>query len=233
MSAALNGRADTSAQSAGTVPDLSLSSLTSAFSTPGRALRVPSASSHTTATSSAPISTPSPPNVPSLSRKRGDEATPAAKRLGLSSHDEEGEDAEGDVLDTPGREKKWEDAAATPGRMKRTRSAGSKGGVNLTLRDQEKVSATGPYSVPQAVSLVIHLSVPQTYGSRYGLLRRSSTISSAAICSIVQWRTLLLTSPPCLLFSFLSSTHSSLTVHASDILHSILTTSRRRILTSS
>ncbi|KZT74114.1 hypothetical protein DAEQUDRAFT_754076 [Daedalea quercina L-15889] len=138
MSAALNARADTSAQSAGTVPDFSLSSLTSGFSTPGRALRVPSASSHTTATSSAPISTPSPPNVPSFSRKRGDEATPAVRRLGLSGHDEEGDDAEVDVLDTPGREKKWEDTAATPGRMKRTRSAGSKGGVNLTLRDQEK-----------------------------------------------------------------------------------------------
>ncbi|KAH9930889.1 uncharacterized protein B0H18DRAFT_1083652 [Fomitopsis serialis] len=140
MSAALNARADTSAQSAGTVPDLSLSSFASGFSTPGRKFRVPSASSHTTATSSAPISTPSPPNVPSLSRRRGDEATPAAKRLGLSSHDEDGEDAEGDVLDTPGREKKWEDPATTPaaGRMKRTRSAGAKGGVNLTLRDQEK-----------------------------------------------------------------------------------------------
>ncbi|KAI0728881.1 hypothetical protein C8Q72DRAFT_832456 [Fomitopsis betulina] len=138
MSAALNGRADTSAQSAGTVPDLSLSSLTSAFSTPGRALRVPSATSHTTATSSAPISTPSPPNVPSLSKKRGDEATPAAKRFGLSSHDEDGEYDEGDVLDTPGREKKWDDATTTPARMKRTRSTGPKGGVNLTLRDQEK-----------------------------------------------------------------------------------------------
>ena len=155
MSAALNGRADTSVQSAGTVPDLSLSSLTSAFSTPGRALRVPSASSHTTATSSAPISTPSPPNVPSLSRKRGDEATPAAKRLGLSSHDEEGEDVEGDVLDTPGREKKWEDTAATPGRMKRTRSAGAKGGVNLTLRDQEKVCVAGLYSPLRATPLAI------------------------------------------------------------------------------
>ncbi|KAH9842418.1 uncharacterized protein C8Q71DRAFT_719987 [Rhodofomes roseus] len=154
MSAALNARADTSAQSAGTVPDLSLSSLTSAFSTPGRALRVPSASSHTTATSSAPISTPSPPNVPSLSRRRGDEATPALKRLGLSSYEEEGEEAEADVLDTPGREKKWEDPATTPaaGRMKRTRSAGSKGGVNLTLRDQEKASGRIARCCPDCAS---------------------------------------------------------------------------------
>lgn len=58
----------------------------------------------------------------------------------MSSHDEDGEYDEGDVLDTPGREKKWDDATTTPARMKRTRSTGPKGGVNLTLRDQEKVS---------------------------------------------------------------------------------------------
>ncbi|KAI0669382.1 hypothetical protein C8Q78DRAFT_978290, partial [Trametes maxima] len=53
------------------------------------------------------------------------------------------EEHDGDVLDTPdGREKKWGDVseAGTPGRPKRTRSvgAGGKGGLNLTLRDQEK-----------------------------------------------------------------------------------------------
>ncbi|CCM00141.1 uncharacterized protein FIBRA_02168 [Fibroporia radiculosa] len=141
MSAALNIRPDTSSQSAGTHPDFSLNSFVSGISLPSRNPRIPSSSSQTTATSTAPLSTPSPPNgLPSFSRRRGEEATPNAKRFGLSGHEEEGEDADGDVLDTPGREKRWDDVSATPapGRSKRTRSTASKGGVNLTLRDQEK-----------------------------------------------------------------------------------------------
>lgn len=138
MSAALNLRADTSAQSAGTQPDLSLNSLVSGFSTPARSHRIPSTSSGTTALSSAPLSTPSPPNGLTFARRRAEEATPVAKRFGLSGHEEEGEDGDGDVLDTPGGEK-FNDPSATPSRSKRTRSTGTKGGVNLTLRDQEKV----------------------------------------------------------------------------------------------
>ncbi|KAI0074706.1 hypothetical protein K474DRAFT_1601108 [Panus rudis PR-1116 ss-1] len=133
MSAALNTRADTSVQSVATHPDLSLGSFASGFSTPARAGRIASTS---TATSSAPISTPSPPNAALFTRKRLEEPTSALKRFG--SLDEGDED--GDALDTPVKEKKWGDASETPAasRMKRTRSAGAKGGVNLTLRDQEK-----------------------------------------------------------------------------------------------
>ncbi|KAH7911120.1 hypothetical protein BJ138DRAFT_29977 [Hygrophoropsis aurantiaca] len=141
MSAALNSRPDTSIQSIGTQPDLSLGSFASGFSTPAKNLRVPSASSQTTAPSSAPLSTPSPPEHGSAYlRKRLDEPS-SLRRLGLSSHDEEHENAEGDFLDTPGREKPWGDGPETPvaSRAKRSRASapGSKG-VTLTLRDQEK-----------------------------------------------------------------------------------------------
>ncbi|EMD34205.1 hypothetical protein CERSUDRAFT_55205 [Gelatoporia subvermispora B] len=135
MSAALNIRPDTSVQSLGTQPDLSLGSFASGFSTPAKP-RIPSGSSATTAVSSAPLSTPSPS---SSVAKRRDDATPAVKRFGLSGHDEEDEEG-GDVLDTPGAEKRWGEAHETPapGRVARTRSTGYKGSVNLTLRDQEK-----------------------------------------------------------------------------------------------
>ncbi|KAH9919434.1 hypothetical protein B0H21DRAFT_781715 [Amylocystis lapponica] len=142
MSAALNTR-DTSVQSIGTHPDLSLNSFGSGFSTPGRNLRIPSTSSQTTATSSAPLSTPSPPNaLASFAARRKHEEAPSKRLglsgLGLSGHEEEDEDGDADVLDTPGREKRWgKSNGETPGRPKRTRSSG-KGGVNLTLRDQEK-----------------------------------------------------------------------------------------------
>ncbi|KAL4245899.1 hypothetical protein ABKN59_009564 [Abortiporus biennis] len=132
MSAALNIRADTSSQSVGTHPDLSLGSFASGFSTPARNFRAPSAS---TATSSAPLSTPSPPIPAQFTRKRLEEATPLSKRFALEDADE-GED----VLETPGREKKWGEGVdvSAPGKPSRTRSAGAKGGINLTLRDQEK-----------------------------------------------------------------------------------------------
>ncbi|KAA1475865.1 hypothetical protein DENSPDRAFT_842743 [Dentipellis sp. KUC8613] len=137
MSAALNMRPDTSVQSLGTHPDLSLGSLASGFSTPAKSMRIPSNAAQS---SSAVLSTPSPPGGPSSLRQRGEGATPVARRLGLSSHEEE-EDLENDVLNTAQRERKWEDAGDTSanGRAKRARSsaAGAKG-VNLTLRDQEK-----------------------------------------------------------------------------------------------
>ncbi|PSR73176.1 hypothetical protein PHLCEN_2v10953 [Hermanssonia centrifuga] len=133
MSAAMN-RADTSIQSIGSQPDLSLGSFASGFSTPARNIRQPSGS---TAASSAALATPSPPNAAQFSRRRLEEPTPLGKRRGLDEFDDnEG----GDVLDTPGREKKWGEGldVSAPGRPARTRSAGTKAGVNLTLRDQEK-----------------------------------------------------------------------------------------------
>lgn len=142
MSAALNARADSSSQSAMTLPDLSLGSLVSGISTPGRNNRVPSISSQTTALSSAPLSTPSPPEqqVPASVRKRIDEPGSALRRLAISGHDDGDETGEGgDFLDTPGH--KWGDGPDTPvANRKRTRAtpSGNKG-VTLTLRDQEKV----------------------------------------------------------------------------------------------
>lgn len=131
MSAALNARADTSTQSAGTVPDISLGSFTSTFSTPARPLRIPSTSTATTAVSPSG----------SFAKRRAEEATPISKRFVRDGDDD---DHDGDVLDTPDgrKEGKWADVSevAAPGRPTRTRSAGAKGGVNLTLRDQEKVS---------------------------------------------------------------------------------------------
>ena len=141
MSAALNSRPDASLnQSSGTIPDLSLGSLNSGISTPARpGLRAPSASSGTTAPSSAPLSTPSPPTTSAFSKRKSDESTPAGRRYGLSGHEE---DEDGDLLNTPG-EKAWGDGPDTPmagTRPKRTRSGASGAkGSNLTLRDQEKV----------------------------------------------------------------------------------------------
>ncbi|EKM56179.1 uncharacterized protein PHACADRAFT_122431 [Phanerochaete carnosa HHB-10118-sp] len=130
MSAAMN-RADTSLQSIGSQPDLSLGSLASGFLTPARR-----AVSGSTAASSAPIATPSPPNAAQFTRRRLEEPTP--RRRGLDDSIDEADD---DVLDTPGREKKWEDgidATPAPERTKRGKGAAGKGSVNLTLRDQEK-----------------------------------------------------------------------------------------------
>ena len=142
MSAALTSHPDLSNGS----HELSLGSLASFSTTPGRqVLRMPSTSSRTTAQSSAPLSTPSPPNV-SYSRRKDDAATSLSSRLNmLNNQDEDGDDGiDGDVLDTPGgQKKKWTDAPDTPGsRSKRPAKGGgaSNGkGVTLTLRDQEKV----------------------------------------------------------------------------------------------
>jgi hypothetical protein len=138
MSAALNQQADSSFQSLGT-PDLSLGSLISAVSTPAKALRVSSVSSHTTAPSSAPISTPSPPH-PSI-RRKGDEATPVALRRHIAGREED-DDAEFDALNASRKEDNWEGDLGTPlntrGKRSKSNTTNPKG-TNLTLRDQEKV----------------------------------------------------------------------------------------------
>ena len=138
MSAALNQQADSSFQSLGT-PDLSLGSLISGISTPAKSLRVSSVSSHTTAPSSAPISTPSPPHAPI--RRKGDETTPVALRRHIASR-EESDDLESDALNTSQPENNWEGDLGTPlnTRGKRSKSnATNPKSTNLTLRDQEKV----------------------------------------------------------------------------------------------
>ena len=135
MSAALNQQADSSFQSLGT-PDLSLGSL---ISTPAKSFRVSSVSSHTTAPSSAPISTPSPPHAPI--RRKGDEATPVALRRHIAGHEED-DDPESDALNASRKENNWEGDLGTPlntrGKRSKSNSTNPKG-TNLTLRDQEKV----------------------------------------------------------------------------------------------
>lgn len=143
MSGALQSY-DTSILSNGTHPEISLGSLASGFSTPARpSLRVPSATSETTAPSTAPVSTPSPPSGTAFSRRKGGEAASFSRRLSGLNH-EEPVDEEVDVLGTPGAERsRWGDGLETPAasRPKRTKSGTSGGkGVTLTLRDQEKVS---------------------------------------------------------------------------------------------
>lgn len=130
--------ADSSFQSLGT-PDLSLGSLISGISTPAKSFRVSSASSQTTAPSSAPISTPSPPH--SLIRRKGDEATPVALRRHVASREEDDEQGT-DPLNTSRKEDSWEGDLGTPlntrGKRSKSNPANAKGN-NLTLRDQEKV----------------------------------------------------------------------------------------------
>ena len=154
MSVALSTQPDheNSTLSNGTHPDISLGSLTSGFSTPVRNIRVPSSSSHTTATSSALVATPSPPPISTtFTRRKTEDTTALSRRLGTLSNFDEAtqEDEGGDLLDTPGAEKKrCGDGLETPvaTRPKRTRASvgatigGTKGSA-LTLRDQEKVGS--------------------------------------------------------------------------------------------
>ncbi|KAI6027197.1 hypothetical protein EDC04DRAFT_3142904 [Pisolithus marmoratus] len=143
MSAALHLRTgDSSNHSGATLPDISLGSLVSGLSTPGRGLRAPSSASRTTAPSSAPVSTPSPPVANHATSGLG-------KRLGafgLSSRDEDDgiddgdgdgqtEAADGGFLNTPATKL---DAPETPVARRRARGNAPGKGVTLTLRDQEK-----------------------------------------------------------------------------------------------
>ena len=132
----MSAQADSSFQSLGT-PDLSLGSLVSGISTPAKSFRVSSASS--TAPSSAPISTPSPPHA--LVRRKGDEATPVALRRHISSREEDDEQGS-DPLNASRKEDSWEGDLGTPlntrGKHSKSNTANAKGN-NLTLRDQEKV----------------------------------------------------------------------------------------------
>ncbi|TFK68439.1 hypothetical protein BDN72DRAFT_841829 [Pluteus cervinus] len=157
MSAALNALPDLSAQSSNTHPELSLGSLLSGFSTPARSGRIPSTTTSGTAASSAPVSTPTSSHAFSTglatSRTRG---AFGSRKNGMEDGrrnlnvDDDQDDADGDVLGTPGAEKKlWGDAAGvsilgTPGPTTATSRAsgaskkvGGKG-TTLTLRDQEK-----------------------------------------------------------------------------------------------
>ncbi|GAW01733.1 Anucleate primary sterigmata protein B [Lentinula edodes] len=135
--ALLNAFTDSSMQSLSNF-ELTLGSLPSDFSTPPRpGLRVPSATSQTTAQSSAAVTTPPPAT---LSFRRKGESSLSRK---LTAENE----VEGN-LETPSAEKsRWGDAgldtpssAHPPASRHRSRPSisGSQKGVPLTLRDQEK-----------------------------------------------------------------------------------------------
>ena len=139
VSAGMSAQADSSLQSLGT-PDLSLGSLVSGISTPAKSFRVSSTSSQTTAPSSAPISTPSPPHA--LVRRKGDEATPVTLRRHHISTREDDDEQGSDPLNASRKEDSWEGDLGTPlntrGKRSKSNPANTKGN-NLTLRDQEKV----------------------------------------------------------------------------------------------
>jgi hypothetical protein len=115
--------------------DLSLGSLASGYITPARNIRKPSSS---TIASSALVPTPSPPNAAQFARRRFEEQTPK-RRAAFEDLD----DVDDDVIDTPGKEKIWSDGyESNASRSKQPKGAAGKGGLNLTLRDQEKASNT-------------------------------------------------------------------------------------------
>ena len=140
MSAALTTHADTSAQSAGTHPDISLDP-SSSLPTLARNVRLPSTSSQTTASSSAPLSTPPPPtSISLLTRKKVDNALTVSRRSKSFNGDEDGDVTEADLLDTPAAErKKWGAGSDTPAPTRHKRTISASKGAHLTLRDQEKV----------------------------------------------------------------------------------------------
>jgi len=132
-----------SSQSLGTPPDLSLSSIGSnSFLSPARtnSPRPASAVTQSTAPTSTGLSSGFQPiKRPAIST---DETTLSIRKLSNLSY--AGEDDDGDVLDTPRKERKWslDDELTTP-HPTRTKSrhsvATSRSATNLTLRDQEKV----------------------------------------------------------------------------------------------
>jgi hypothetical protein len=131
-----------SSQSLGIPPDLSLSSIGStSFSSPSRtnSPRPTSTATQSTAPSSTALSSASQLKRPAIST---DDTTLSIRKLNNLSNYGEGDD--GDVLDTPRKEKRWplDDDPITPHptRNKSRQSvATSKSATNLTLRDQEKV----------------------------------------------------------------------------------------------
>lgn len=137
-----------SSQSLGAPPDLSLSSIGStSFSSPSRtnSPRPTSATTQSTVPSSAALSSASQLKRPVIST---DETSLSIRKLNDPSYG--GGDDDGDVLDTPRKEKRWslDDDPTTP-HPTRTKSrpsvAASKSATNLTLRDQEKVPIPGLY----------------------------------------------------------------------------------------
>lgn len=138
--------AEPSNTSSGTHPEVSLGSLASGFSTPARHLRIPSTSSRTTAQSSVPIATPSPPGSSSALTSRRKTGLPS--KLGVSSTDGDDDDG-GDLLDTPAADKKRDVQTPRKGAVRPTATTNK--GVTLTLRDQEKVPPLSTHGIPNSI----------------------------------------------------------------------------------
>lgn len=127
-----------------TMPDISLGSLEDSFKSPpplkqlGRFTRPPGQSS-TSSTASTRVKTPSPTRK-GLARLPSQDKTPKPKRGGAYFDDKDDED---DTAATTDAERRWQSDSMPP-RHKRTRSSigiTKPGAVNMTLREQEKVSA--------------------------------------------------------------------------------------------
>jgi hypothetical protein len=122
-----------------TMPDISLGSLEESFKSPApikaqRFALKPPVQSTAPSIASTRVRTPS-PNRKDISRRTGDEKTPKANKR-VNGYFEEGIEEEGQT-DT---DRRWQ-SDSIPQRNKRGRpsSGAAQGGVNMTLREQEKV----------------------------------------------------------------------------------------------
>jgi hypothetical protein len=136
-----------------TMPDISLGSLEESFKSPAPVMAQrfvkPPVSLPTSSTASTRIRTPS-PNRKDVARRISDEKTPKANKQ-ANGYFEEGIEEEGQT-DT---DRRWK-SDSIPQRNKRGRpsSGAAKGGVNMTLREQEKVR--GASAICSAIAQYLH-----------------------------------------------------------------------------
>lgn len=145
----IGGANDESHESSNTMPDISLGSLEESFKSPPRSLNKQPAplsllgsTTMTNSSSSANGNRPGTPKKGSLKRGTEDEVRtpkPADKKGDyLDSNSED---------DTQEHSRKWESDNPAAGRLVRNRSGpgATKAGVNMTLREQEKVRRLSPF----------------------------------------------------------------------------------------
>lgn len=148
MSAALGANGyddDTAHDSSNTMPDISLGSLDESFKSPPPSKLLPRFSranpqASTSSTTSTRVKTPSPTRK-DLARRPSEDKTPKPARQNGYFEDNDEDDTQTE------NERRWQSDTNGPSRHKRTRSGAgpAKGGVNMTLREQEKVR---PCNVP-------------------------------------------------------------------------------------
>lgn len=123
-----------------TIPDISLGSLEESFKSPApiKAQRFAKPPVQLSISSSTRVRTPS-PDRKDTTRRTNDEKTPKANKW-ANGYFEEGIEEEGQT-DT---DRRWQ-SDSIPQRNKRSHpsSGAAKGGVNMTLREQEKVCGAG------------------------------------------------------------------------------------------